>query len=156
MQDGHRLNVTDNELSMARSASDFRGGEEALSYAHLCYAAMAKRALKEGHEGSRNYNDALRAVNNGENPYDTARFLGLKDNTIDVRPDSLSGQDSVVAWSRSHCVFVNRDQDGSHTSDHYGRAHRFNQTDTNGWGLKGAFTFRARTNEGAGRGAWGG
>jgi len=145
MQDGQTVNVSGQEMSMARAASRFRSNNpEALAYANLCYAAMAKRALGEGHEGARSYGQALAALNNGENPWDTVRFLGLKDKTIQVDPRTLNGQDSVVAWSGRHAIFVDANRAGGHTADHYGSGRHFNGTDTNGWRLSGAFTLRGR------------
>jgi hypothetical protein len=145
MQDGFQVRLSEQELSMAKAASNFHGNDSAAkSYAQLCYAAMAKRAQMEGHEGARNYAQALHSLNNGDDPRHSARWLGLQQQMISLDPRTLNGQDSVVAWSQRHAVFVNRDQGRAHVADHYGQGRWFNGTDTNGWALMGAFTFRER------------
>ena len=91
---------------------------------------IAKRAEKEKHEGAENYREALDALNDGEYPYDIARFIGLESKTESVGVHSLKGKDSIVAWSNSHAIFVDEQKDG-HVSDHYGEEHQFDGTDTN-------------------------
>lgn len=147
MQDGFQVNLSERELSMAKLASNFHGSDSsAKSYGQLCYAAMAKRAEMEHHKGAQNYGQALRALNTGDDPRNSARWLGLQNQMISVNPRTLNGQDSVVAWSQRHAVFVNKERDGTHRTDHYGQGQWFNGTDTNGFGLMGAFTFRDRAN----------
>lgn len=135
MRDDFKVDLTNQELSMARAASHFRSDNpEALRAANFAYAAMAKRALREGHEGSRSYSQALGSLANGENPRDTARFLGLKNHTVDLNAGNLMGQDAIVAWNNRHAFFMDH-QNGRHLQDHYGSGR-------NGWGFGGAFTIK--------------
>lgn len=137
MQDGVTVEVSGQELSMAAQASNFNGSGPQMQQAQIAYAAMAKRALMEGHEGSTTYAQSLNSLANGDNPYDSARFLGLGNKVVNVDPRSLSGQDSVVGWNSTHAVFV----DNRSTTDSYGSARGFDGTDTRGNALTNAFTF---------------
>ncbi|MCE7869385.1 hypothetical protein DYH09_03295 [bacterium CPR1] len=137
MQDGVTVEVSGQELSMARQQSNFTGSGPGLEQATVAYAAMARRAQLEGHEGSTSYAQALNSLADGDNPYDSARFLGLSNQVVQVDPRTLSGQDSVVAWNASHAVFV----DNVRATDSYGTARGFDGTDTRGRGLTTAFTF---------------
>ncbi len=137
MQDGVTVEVSGQELAMAQQQSNFTGSGPGLQQATVAYAAMAKRAQLEGHEGSTSYAQALNSLADGDNPYDSARFLGLANQVVQVDPRTLSGQDSVVAWNASHAVFV----DNTRAADSYGTATSFNGTDTRGRSLTSAFTF---------------
>ncbi|GMU56805.1 MAG: hypothetical protein AMXMBFR33_59510 [Candidatus Xenobia bacterium] len=137
MQDGVTVDVSGQELAMAQQQSNFTGSGPGLQQATVAYAAMAKRAQLEGHEGSTSYAQALNSLADGDNPYDSARFLGLSNQVVQVDPRTLSGQDSVVAWNASHAVFV----DNVRATDSYGTARGFDGTDTRGRGLTTAFTF---------------
>ncbi len=136
MQDGVTVEVSGQELGMAAQSANFTG--KVPEQAMIAYAAMAKRALLEGHEGATNYSQALNSLANGDNPYDSARFLGLSDRLVNVDPRTVSGQDSVVAWNATHAVFV----DNRSTTDSYGSGRAFDGTDTRGRALTSAFTFK--------------
>jgi hypothetical protein len=147
MQDGFNLNLSAQEMAMARTASHFNGTDnEAKTYAQLCFGAMAKRAHMTGHDGCRSFAGALAELNDGEYPIDSAKLLGLKDKVVNVDPHTLNGQDSCVGWNGSHCVFIDRDNQGNHTADHYGQGVRFRGTDTNGRRLNQAFTLKPKAN----------
>lgn len=137
MQDGVTVEVSGQELGMAAQAENFTGSGPGLQQATIAYAAMAKRALMEGHEGATTYAQALNSLANGDNPYDSARFLGLQNQVVAVDPRTLNGQDSVVAWNSTHAVFV----DNHSATDSYGSARSFDGTDTRGNSLTNAFTF---------------
>ncbi len=144
MQDGKEVKVSAGELGMAAKASNFNGPDsEAKSYAIMSYAAMAKRAQMEGHEGARTYGQALNSLNNGDDPYDSARFLGLKNQVQNVDPQRANGGNAVVAWNSKHAVYVDSTRNGTKT-DHYGQAYNYDGTDTRGRALTNGFTFRPR------------
>ncbi|MGE0496026.1 MAG: hypothetical protein AB7S38_42875, partial [Vulcanimicrobiota bacterium] len=142
MQDGYKMSLSDQELAMGKAASNFRGNDGvAKSYAQFLYSAAAKRnALENGMSLRASFND----LNNGESIYSPGRLLGLKHQMVRVNPRNLSGQDSVVAGSHRHAVFINKNANGSHTTDRYGRGVNFNGTDTWGNGLTDAYTFKPR------------
>lgn len=145
LQNGDLVNLSNGELATARQLSNFRGSDPAaLDYANLCYAVAAKRALQFGNDGARDFASACHSLNNGQDIYSPAKFLGLERQMVRLNPRTLDGQDSVVAGSWQHAVFVNRNRDGSHTTDRYGRASAYNGTDTWGNGLIDAYTFKPR------------
>ncbi|MEW6279366.1 MAG: hypothetical protein AB1758_12125, partial [Candidatus Eremiobacterota bacterium] len=144
MQDGVTVELSKDELSQAADASNFSGPDSASkSYATLAYAAMAKRAQMEGHEGARNYTQALNNIANGDNPYDSARFLGLKNQTQSVDPTKAQGGNAVVGWNSKHAVYTDTTSSGTRT-DHYGETRSYDGTDTRGRGLSYGFTFKPR------------
>lgn len=140
MRDGVQVNLTGQEMAQARFAANLKGPEvPAKAYAELMYAAMAKRAQMEGHEGATSFPQALHALANGDNPYDSARLAGLSNHVRAVDPRTLGGQDGVVAWNNVHSLFVNKNANGTHTADQYGRAYAFDGSDTRGGALTHAF-----------------
>lgn len=144
MQDGKEVKVSAAELGQAAKASNFDGPDsEAKSYAIMSYAAMAKRAEMEGHEGSRNYTQALNSLANGDNPYDSARFLGLQNQVQRVDPQHAQGANAVVAWNSNHAVYIDSTSSGTKT-DHYGQSYGYDGTDTRGGRLTSGFTFKPR------------
>ncbi len=146
LQSGDLVNLSNSELATARQLSSFRGSDpEALNYANLCYAVAAKRAQQFGNDGARDFASACHSLNNGQDIYSPAKFLGLEKQMVRLNPRSLDGQDAVVAGSWKHAVFVNRSKDGSHTTDRYGRGQAYNGTDTWGNGLIDAYTFKPRS-----------
>lgn len=149
MQDGQEVKVSAAELGQAAKASNFDGPDsEAKSYAIMSYAAMAKRAQMEGHEGARSYTQALNSLADGDNPYDSARFLGLKNQTQQVDPTRANGGNAVVGWNSTHAVYIDSTSQGTKT-DHYGKATSYDGTDTRGGRLTSGFTFRPRANSSA-------
>ncbi|MDQ7824876.1 MAG: hypothetical protein RDV48_18905 [Candidatus Eremiobacteraeota bacterium] len=136
MKDGTNLKLSPEELQTADRMSNFKGEGEAKDYATMCYAAMAKRALNEGDEGSKSYERALHSINNGDDPYHSAHLLGLEDNVRTLSESELSQADGAVAWSDTHAVYVDRG-----LTDGYGSANYYNGTDTNGKRLYGGFVF---------------
>lgn len=149
MQDGKEVKISAAELGQAAVASNLDGPDsEAKSFAIMAYAAMAKRAEMEGHEGSRNYTQALNSLANGDNPYDSARFLGLENQVQAVNPQQANGSNAVVAWNDKHAVYIDSSRNGTRT-DHYGTGTTYNGTDTNGRQLTDGFTFRPRSTSAA-------
>ncbi len=144
MQDGQEVKISAAELGQAARASNFDGPDsEAKSYAIMAYAAMAKRAQMEGHEGAQNYTQALNSLADGDNPYDSARFLGLKNMTQDVDPTRANGANAVVGWNSKHAVYIDATNNGTRT-DHYGQARNYDGTDTRNRELTSGFTFKPR------------
>ena len=138
MKDGVEVSLTGQELAQARMAANFSGPQNgAKTYAEVAYAAMAKRAQMEGHEGAQTFGQALYTLANGDDPLNSARFLGLKNNIRQVDPRTLNGQDSVVGWNGRHALFVDRGAFG-HVADSYGRPYAFDGTDSRGQALQAA------------------
>jgi hypothetical protein len=148
MQDGYKMTMSDAELASAKNAAKFRGADgPGKSYATFLYGAAAKRnSLDNGMTLGQSFHD----LNNGESIYSPAKLLGLYNQMVPVNPRTLNGQDSVVAGSNRHAVFVNRNADGSHTTDRWGSARTFNGTDGLGNGLIDAYTFKPRNWRGGG------
>ena len=142
MQDGYKMKLSDAELAAAKRASNFKGADgPAKSYATFLYGAAAKRnAQDNGMSLGQSFND----LNNGESIYSPAKLLGLQHQMVRVDPRTLNGLDSVVAGSHRHAIFVNKNTNGGHTSDRWGRATPFNGTDNMGNGLINAYTFKPR------------
>ena len=150
MQDGYKMKLSDAELSAAKQASNFRGADgPAKSYATFLYGAAAKR---NSLDNRMSFGSALQDLNNGESIYSPAKLLGLQHQMVRVDPRTLNGQDSVVAGSHRHAIFVNKNANGGHTSDRWGRATPFNGTDNMGNGLINAYTFKPRNWGGGGSG----
>ena len=131
MRDNKKIKVSAKELEKARSESDFAGNnEKLLAYATIMYAATAKRAQMQRHEGARSFNQALNALNNGEILHNSIKFLGLSDQLVSINPASLSNRDAVLACSDQHAIYVDKTNNGEHIADHYGEAVRYSGTDT--------------------------
>lgn len=140
MKDGMDVTLSGQELAQARMAANFSGPQSAVkTYAEVAYAAMAKRAQMEGHEGAQSFGQALFTLANGDDPFDSARFLGLQNNIRQVDPRTLNGQDSVVGWNGRHALFVDKTAFG-HVADRYGQPYAFDGTDTGGAPLQVALT----------------
>jgi thiol-disulfide isomerase/thioredoxin len=127
LQDGRSVSLTAKELETAKRYSQFHelGKGTDLEHAQLTYGAMAKN--KQELMGYRSFESALSSLNDGENPRDAARWLGIpKDRIQELTSKGVAGQDSIVAWNNRHAVFVDRalGQGGkeSHQYDLYGRA----------------------------------
>lgn len=142
MQDGYKMSLSDGELAAAKQAAKFQGPDgPGKSYATFLYGAAAKRnSLDNGMSLGQAFND----LNDGESIYSPAKLLGLYNQMVPVDPRTLNGQDSVVAGSFRHAVFVNKNANGSHTTDLWGSAKPFNGTDGLGNGLINAYTFKPR------------
>lgn len=147
MQDGYKMNLTDAELQRAKEAAQFQGRGQGKNYAEFLYAAAAKRnSLDNDMTLTQSFHD----LNNGESIYSPAKLLGLYHQMVPVNAETLDGQDSVVAGSRRHAVFVNKNAGGGHTFDRWGSARNFNGTDGLGNGLVNAYTFKPRGLRGGG------
>jgi len=143
MQDGYKLNLSDAELAAAKKASRFKGQDgPAKSYATFLYGAAAKRNALDNKMTMR---QSLNDLNNGESIFSPAKSLGLRHQLVKVNPRTLNGQDSVVAASRKHAIFVDKNSGGGHTADRWGKAMRFNGTDGAGRKIISAYTFKPRS-----------
>jgi hypothetical protein len=137
MKDGTKVSLSPEELQTAKRMDNFEGSGQARDYADLAYAAMAKRALNEGHEGSTTYARACHSLNNGEDPLYSAHALGLDNNVVPLTANGLENADSAVGWSDTHAVYVDQGY-----VDHYGTATEYNGSDTNRHWLYGGFRFK--------------
>lgn len=137
MKDGKSVNLTAQEMQVAKQKANLKGnGGKDQEYATLCYAAMAKRAQMDGHEGANNFSKACDSLNNGEDPIYSAKILGLGNNIKMINAQTAGNTDGAVAWTGKHCVFVDNGK-----TDKYGQAVAFNGTDTWGNRLTNAFCF---------------
>ncbi len=125
MQDGYVVELTAEEMKLAAQASDFENGDpEAMAYATLCFAAMAKRGMQEGHEGADTFVESLWALTTGEHMSDGANLLGVPFKQIG--PGELGDYDSgVLAANGRHSVYV--DTSGEPTMDWYGKPTDFQE-----------------------------
>jgi hypothetical protein len=105
--------------------------------ANLIYAAMAKRAMQENNDGfaARGFPAACDSLNNGEHAKAGAHWLGVDAHVRAIHPSQLNSVPFAVGSSDRHVVFA-----GNGATDHYGRPVRTNGTDTNGNGLRWAYT----------------
>jgi len=151
MKDGYKLRLSQAELDTATRSSRFRtiSGDNGLTaeqkkagldFANFAYAAMAKRAANTRTGTARSFEGALHDFENGYNPHNSAKLLGLKEYVQNVNTRTLDNQDSVTAWSSRHAIFVDRQKDGRHLEDNWGRATRYDRN-ANGSVIK-AFTLR--------------
>jgi hypothetical protein len=137
MKDGKSVNLTAQEMQVAKQKANLKGnGGQDQEYATLCYAAMAKRAQMDGHEGARDFSKACDSLNNGEDPLYAAKTLGMSGHVQMINAQTAGNTDGAVAWTGKHCVYV----DGGKT-DKYGQAVAFDGTDTWGNRLSNAFKF---------------
>jgi hypothetical protein len=134
MQDGKKVSLTKEEMDTAKRMSGFKGEGAGLDNAQLSYAVMAKNALASGHEGARTFAQACGSLNNGEDPLETAKFLGIEGHVKSVNPGSVTGSSAAVVWSNQHALF-----ESGGTMDKYGQQTAFNGTDTIGHRLTNAF-----------------
>ena len=152
MRDGYKLNLSQSELNTATNSSRFRkiSGDNGLTdtqkqsgldFANLAYAAMAKRAANERFKGVRSFKGALNDFENGYYPPSSAKLLGLEDYVQNVNSKDLGNQDSVTAWNGRHAIFVDRDANGKHFEDNWGKPVRYDRA-TAGARISGAFTFK--------------
>jgi hypothetical protein len=110
MRDGFELSVTAEEYEKAKIGSKFLllENEEVYSYAILCFAAMAKRALTEGDEGVgyQDFDGSISAMNDGQNYYKGPYWLGLRHNYRNIGRKYAKINPGCVGASRVHCFYV--------------------------------------------------
>jgi hypothetical protein len=100
MRDGVKVRVNDAELAIASRQSRISGrNPELVNKANLMYAAMAKRAQRDGNDGLKNmsFQRACQSLNDGESYLEGPRWLGLKDHMRKIRPDDVDRYSAVVA-----------------------------------------------------------
>jgi hypothetical protein len=99
LKDGRSLSLSNQEFALARGQAQFAGSDpQSLAYAELCYSVIAKQ------HALNNNVDLLKScfdLNNGFDPRDAARALGLGNQMI-----PFNGQDGAV-WNNSHAVYKN-------------------------------------------------
>lgn len=108
MQDGYVVELTREEMEAAAQASDFQGGDpEACAYATLCFAAMAKRAQADGHDGSTTYAEALWSLTTGEYTAEVPEWIGLQDRMRPIDESEIGDYSSgVVGYGNGHAVYI--------------------------------------------------
>jgi hypothetical protein len=134
LQDGKQVSLTKEELDTAKRMSNFQGEGAGLESAQLCYAVMAKSAQQAGHEGARTFAQACHSLNDGEDPFDSAKFLGIEGHIKRVDAATAAKSGAGVVWSQQHALFTS-----GGSIDKYGQQTAFNGTDTLGQKLVDAF-----------------
>jgi len=129
LQDGRQVSVSANELALCNRMNRFVGSGPERSYANLCYAVMAKRALANRHEGARSLARACHSLNNGEVVDYPIKLLGLQNKYKRINLRDMKNYDSVITWNHNHCLYSNRGK-----VDGYGRP-----TSPSRWRLNGAY-----------------
>jgi len=129
LKDGKTVSLTAAELATAGRMSSFRGSGEEADYAKVCYAAMAKRALENRHEGASSFARACQSLNNGEQIEYPMKLLGMMQFAKKISLRELSNYNNVITWNRGHCLFASNG-----AVDGYGR-----ETSASRWGLHGAY-----------------
>ena len=133
MRDNKVVKISAKELLEAKKAGHFAGeNTKLLAYATMMYAASAKRAEVEEHEGVDDFEEALESLNDGEYLQDDVKFLGLSKNLVAVDPRTLNDKDAVLACSKNHAIYIDKRANGTHIADHYGDAVNYNGSDTRG------------------------
>ncbi|MDQ7827345.1 MAG: hypothetical protein RDV48_31415 [Candidatus Eremiobacteraeota bacterium] len=129
LKDGKNVKVSADELKTATRMSSFRGSGEELDYANLCYAAMAKRALENRHEGASSFARACHSLNNGEQIEYPIKLLGIQDHTKKISTRDIPNHEIAITWNSGHCLYATNGK-----VDGYGR-----ETAPSRWGLHGAY-----------------
>lgn len=107
MRDGFELSISPGELEAAATAAKFQGSSpEARALATLGYAAMAKRAWAQGHEGAQSYGQALLSLNNGENTHQVPQYLGLSGEVEFIPVDQVPQHPRAVVFGSGHAYYV--------------------------------------------------
>lgn len=130
MRDGVRVKFTDAELKKASGLSEFISRDPALTAkANFMYTAMAKRAQAEDNDGWRNMTlaQACETLNNGENYYEGAHFLGLDKHVKKIQPRDMDKYAAAIVASAKHAMFAT-----GGTLDHYGTK----RSSTNAYGTR--------------------
>jgi hypothetical protein len=107
MRDGFESSITKQEVELAIKGSNFicKVNKDIFNYSNLCFAAMAKRALDDKHEGSKTYKGAIESLNNGEYYYLGADWLGLRHHKRAIGLRFIWNNIGVVGASPKHCFF---------------------------------------------------
>lgn len=121
MRDGFELRITPGELEAAATAAKFQGSSpEARALATLGYAAMAKRAWAQGHEGARSFGEALLSLNNGENTRQVPQYLGLAGEVEFISLDQVPRHPRAVVFGSGHAYYVEQ-REQSFVGDRWGQ-----------------------------------
>lgn len=120
MRDGFEAEVSQQELQMARSGSQFinLNNLEVYNYANICFAAMAKRAMIEGNDDipNPNYLQAVATLNDGEYYLHGPSWIGLRHNIRYIGRKFARNNPGCVGASKFHCFYVSNG-----IEDKYGR-----------------------------------
>ncbi|GEM_PF-2014275 len=140
LRDGTSLQISKDDYETARKNTNFDGaGGKDEEYATLCYSAVAKNLMQKN-----SYADMQQScndLNDGFNPRESARLLGLKGDMKDidksaitsagVKEDELKKHDAIVGWcSGEHAIYIDNDQKEGLQSDRYGTMVKYDGTDT--------------------------
>lgn len=134
LRNGSAVHISRAELRQAGHACQYDGKpSEVKSMAVLSYAVIAKR---ESRSRGISLAAAFKDMGNGYNTSTAVKYLGLEGNVKRISASKIDKYDGVFAHGGHHVVYV----DQNHT-DHYGRAQKFNNTNTIGDKLDGLWAF---------------
>jgi hypothetical protein len=111
MRDGVQVDVTKQEIERMSHEANFRG--QFRGYPLLCFSVIAKRKAMEHDEGARDFNAAISLLNNGQNPINAARLLGLKNQVQMIPLSEIPNFRSAVVYSHRHGVYAERNSNGA-------------------------------------------
>lgn len=130
LQDGRIVDLSFTELQFASSNSGFAelGFGDDISFANFAFAVMAKNM--QALIGLPSFESAVFSLNNGQQPLNGARWIGLSHRVVHLTGRDISAWDSIVAYgmdpdlslTSGHCVFVDNIGHGKHARDMYGKA----------------------------------
>lgn len=121
LQNGVVVEVSRAELELASRRSGFveQGFEGDVAHANFVFATMAKN--KQLVLGYASYDAAVASLNDGEDPREAVTWIGIPPSRVVMLTNSdIAGSDSIVAWNRSHAVFIDQKSYGVHFYDNYG------------------------------------
>lgn len=134
LRNGSSVHISHAELRQAGHATNYDGKpSEVKSMATLCYAVIAKREARSRHISLA---DAFQDMGDGYSASSAVKYLGLEGHVKAIKASEINKYDGVYAHGGHHVVYV----DQNHT-DHYGRAQKFNNTNTIGDKLDGLWAF---------------
>ena len=123
--DNSKVSVTTTELAQATKNCRFKGSDlKARGFATMAYAVMAKKALMLRNDGAKTYSQALHSIEDGENPFDAAKYLGVRSLMSSVSSRQFQSYDSGMAWNGRHAVFVNKKGQG-YEYDYHGQSKNY-------------------------------
>jgi len=120
LKDGTKLSFTSEELSRSNDVIDFQLNEldpdklelyiKIHKYSQLAICAMTKRVMEIGEagQGQGNFEDALRALNDGANTPNLPRTLGLQSYFTSPRYYMSAKNKGMIGWLSGHTVYISQ------------------------------------------------
>ncbi|MFN8610064.1 MAG: hypothetical protein U0931_21155 [Vulcanimicrobiota bacterium] len=134
LRNGSSVHISRDELRQAGHATNWDGKpSEVKSMATLCYAVIAKREARRAHISLA---DAFNDMADGYSATTAVKYLGLASHVKQIKASEINQYDGIFAHGGHHVVYVDQNK-----TDHYGRAQKFNNTNTNGDKLDGLWAF---------------